>query len=1014
MWRYDGKIMSGANRTCETTAMGDDIQEKPVGFVQPDILRGFNDWPALRFDGGGRIGALGAAPGQMLTPNDEPTLRQLREVAPDGVREEEFVAPLDVVTVSAGGSPFEIVFNGSASTAVNGTITSWAWIFGDGATGSGATVPHTYSTAGTYYVTLTVTDSNGHVNLVPLLNIVTVPYVAQPTPTPAPTPPSLPNLNPYQPAGWSDKIVVSRVTGTNTDSAGLLTTDALYVDFSVINNGGASTAASFSTKLYVDGVERHAFTVSPLNPFVYFLLEDFPAGSLSAGQHAIKIVADANGEIAESDETDNEYIKLINVSPAATPTPSPAPTGTPPPIPTPTPTVTPCAGTAFFENFDGVVAPALPPGWVAANAAGPAPVWVASTVTPDTAPNDAFVDDPSVISDKRLDTRSIAVSSAFAQVSFRNNYNLENGFDGGVLEISSPNINAGAFTDITNAAVGGSFVTGGYNGMISTAFMSPIAGRSAWTGISAGGYINTVVNLGPNVDGQTITLRFRMGSDNSVSAGGWSVDTISSAGACVIPLPAPTASPVATPTVSPTATPTATSTPVGTPIPTPTPTSTPTPTPTPTPGPGDVDPTFTPTATSNTAVVYKVITQSDGKIIVGGIFESFAGCARNGVARINADGSCDPTFDPGTAIPNLRRASASVSALALQPDGKVLVGFTYSQGYDPNRQGIIRLNADGTLDSSFNVSGMDLSGPGLGVDSIAVQANGRILFGGSYYRNALYQHLARLNADGGFDSSFNLPPGSVLYQVVAVQGDGKIFATGHVGLSGAQVLVRLNSDGSPDASFNANAVTRNTHNGREASIGRVALQPDGKLIVVGALETGDGITQFPIARLNKDGTRDMSFANIFGEGGLMRNVALQSDGKVIVGFYSPPASRNLIERLTADGMLDTSFDTGRPGGGVSADDMALQTNGKVVVVGSFVDLQGAPAEGIVLLNANGSRDSLFDSNGPGYNAEVDALVRQPDGKLIVGYRSISAGPIITKLNARAAQRHWATQRGWND
>ena len=193
---------------------------------------------------------------------------------------------------------------------------------------------------------------------------------------------------------------------------------------------------------------------------------------------------------------------------------------------------------------------------------GTAPLWVTSTTTPDTAPNDAFIDDPAAVSDKRLDTPNIAISSAAAQVSFRNFYFLESTFDGGVLEVSSPNINAGAFTDITNAAVGGSFVTGGYNATISTAFMSPIAGRMAWSG-NAGGYINTVANLGPNVAGQTIKLRFRMASDNSVSVTGWRVDTVRVVdGAC----PSATPSPSGTP--SPTATATATAT--GTVSPTPT------------------------------------------------------------------------------------------------------------------------------------------------------------------------------------------------------------------------------------------------------------------------------------------------------------------------------------------------------------------------------------------------------------------------------------------------------------
>jgi hypothetical protein len=180
---------------------------------------------------------------------------------------------------------------------------------------------------------------------------------------------------------------------------------------------------------------------------------------------------------------------------------------------------------ALNEPFDSVVAPALPAGWVAANNVGAAPLWVTSATSPDTAPNDAFVDDPATTSDKRLDTPGAAVTSASAQVSFRNSYILENGFDGGVLEVSSPNILAGVFTNITNAAVGGSFVSGGYNGTISASDGSLIAGQQAWTG-NSGGYINTVANLGPNVVGQTIKLRFRMVSDSIVSSTGWRIDGV--------------------------------------------------------------------------------------------------------------------------------------------------------------------------------------------------------------------------------------------------------------------------------------------------------------------------------------------------------------------------------------------------------------------------------------------------------------------------------------------------------
>ncbi len=128
-------------------------------------------------------------------------------------------------------------------------------------------------------------------------------------------PPSArPNLTPYHPLGWSDKIVVSKVAGTNTDSSPLATTDTLYVDWAVINDGSATTSSTFHTSLYVDGVQKMSWYFSePLNPNFYVTLNDYSIGSLSAGTHTIKIVADATGVIAESNETDNEYTKTITI-----------------------------------------------------------------------------------------------------------------------------------------------------------------------------------------------------------------------------------------------------------------------------------------------------------------------------------------------------------------------------------------------------------------------------------------------------------------------------------------------------------------------------------------------------------------------------------------------------------------------------------------------------------------------------------------------------------------------------
>jgi hypothetical protein len=221
-----------------------------------------------------------------------------------------------------------------------------------------------------------------------------------------------------------------------------------------------------------------------------------------------------------------------SVTPTPVPTATPSVTPTPVPTATPTPTPTPPQGVQCTENFDGVTAPALPAGWTATNQGAPPDngvKWKTVTTVSDTAPNNAFVDDQNGVSDKYLVSRSIVVNSAAAQLTFRNNFNTEMSsgvfWDGGVLEVSSPSINGGAFTDITDPTAGGSFVAGGYTGEIDSTASNPLAGRLAWSGNSSG-YITTVVNLGPNVNGQTIKLRWRMGSDLFSAAPGWRVDTL--------------------------------------------------------------------------------------------------------------------------------------------------------------------------------------------------------------------------------------------------------------------------------------------------------------------------------------------------------------------------------------------------------------------------------------------------------------------------------------------------------
>jgi hypothetical protein len=173
------------------------------------------------------------------------------------------------------------------------------------------------------------------------------------------------------------------------------------------------------------------------------------------------------------------------------------------------------------ENFDGVAAPLLPLGWASSAPDASPLLWVTSPVTPDTPPNDAFVPDPVGVSDKNLDSPSFAIQSSAAKLSFRNNYNMDTNFDGGVLEIS---LNGGSFIDILDA--GGSFVQNGYNGSIIIGELNPLDGRSVWTG-NSNGYLTTIVNLPASAAGKIVKLRWRMGSGLTVGGVGWRIDTIS-------------------------------------------------------------------------------------------------------------------------------------------------------------------------------------------------------------------------------------------------------------------------------------------------------------------------------------------------------------------------------------------------------------------------------------------------------------------------------------------------------
>ncbi len=180
-----------------------------------------------------------------------------------------------------------------------------------------------------------------------------------------------------------------------------------------------------------------------------------------------------------------------------------------------------CAAFTCAQNFDGVTAPALPAGWTTTVIGAGAP-WATVTTSFDSAPNAAFTNDVATASEQRLDSQVFSIPTGAVQLTFKNRYQTEMNWDGGVLEIS---IAGGPFADIITA--GGSWVTGGYNVTLNTGTANPLTGRPAWSGTTGGVFITTTVNLPAAASGQNVVFRYRMGSDGSVASTGWWIDTLS-------------------------------------------------------------------------------------------------------------------------------------------------------------------------------------------------------------------------------------------------------------------------------------------------------------------------------------------------------------------------------------------------------------------------------------------------------------------------------------------------------
>jgi uncharacterized delta-60 repeat protein len=224
--------------------------------------------------------------------------------------------------------------------------------------------------------------------------------------------------------------------------------------------------------------------------------------------------------------------------------------------------------------------------------------------------------------------------------------------------------------------------------------------------------------------------------------------------------------------------------------------------------------------------VSSIALQPDGKILVGGSFTFIGGFTRKTIYRLHADGTPDTSFNHNA----IGSSTTSVSFIALQPDGKILVGCRFTTMDGVTRDKIARLHADGTVDTSFNPN------TGGSVSSIALQPDGKILIGGYFYTVSGFTRktIYRLHANGTPDTSFNPNmTGSSTTSVssIALQPDGKILVGYEYGnQTGENNIARLHAGGALDTAFDPNKI---------GSASTIVLQPDGQILVGGQIHRNE-------------------------------------------------------------------------------------------------------------------------------------------------------------------------------
>lgn len=358
-----------------------------------------------------------------------------------------------------------------------------------------------------------------------------------------------------------------------------------------------------------------------------------------------------------------------------------------------------------------------------------------------------------------------------------------------------------------------------------------------------------------------------------------------------------------------------------------------------------------------------------------------------------AAGDLDTTFNSnlGTGLNNY------VRDIAIQSDGKIVLGGHFTTVNGSSYPRIVRLNSDGTIDSTFN--------PGTGFNNyvrhIELLSNGKFYVVGGFtsYNGTTTQRIVKLNSDGSLDTSFNIYPAyNIGAQIsLGVQSDGKIIVGGEsTGHSGTTIgyISRLNTDGTLDTTFNSGGA------GFNARVLNLKILSDGKILVLGQFTTYNGLSYAGIVRLNSDGSIDTSFNPGTGFNAQAQDIDIQSDGKYVVAGYFTAyngTTVNGIVRLNSDGSIDPTFNSGTGFSITQVEDVLIQPDGKIYVGGLFTSYNGTTANALIRLNSDGSIDNTFNT-GTGFGGGVvlnPSMIFDADYNLVIGgtftsYNGVSA------------------------